>query len=60
MKEICENLKYDTVRCSLNAQNNVLLLKGMDSLRAELKAAVRGRCACECTLLFLPCLMAPS
>ena len=42
MKEICENLKYDTIRCSLNAQRNVLLLKGMDSLRAELKAAVRG------------------
>ena len=42
MKEIVENLKYDTIRCRLNAENNVLLLSGLDSLRNELKQAIKG------------------
>ncbi len=42
MKEIVENLKYDTIRCRVNAENNVLLFAGMDSLRNELKQAIKG------------------
>ena len=42
MKEIVENLKYDTIRCRVNAEKNVLLLTGMDSLRNELKQAIKG------------------
>ena len=42
MKEIVENLKYDTIRCRLNAERNVLLLSGLDSLRNELKQAIKG------------------
>jgi hypothetical protein len=42
MKEIVEDLKYDTLRCRLNAERNVLLLTGMDSLRHELKQAIKG------------------
>jgi len=42
MKEIVANLKYDSIRCSKNANNNIALFLGMDSLRAELKKAVHG------------------
>ena len=42
MKEIVEDLKYDTIRCRVNAENNVLLLSGLDSLRNELKQAIKG------------------
>ncbi len=42
MKEIVENLKYDTIRCRVNAERNVILSKGMDSLRNELKQAIKG------------------
>jgi len=40
MKGIVENLKYDIIRCELNAQNNVEYLLGWDSLRVELKKAI--------------------
>lgn len=42
MQEITENLQYDTVRCSLNRQSNIQVLKGLDSLRSELKNAMHG------------------
>jgi hypothetical protein len=42
MQEITENLQYDTVRCGLNRQSNVEVLKGLDSLRSELKNAMHG------------------
>jgi hypothetical protein len=42
MKEIVENLKYDTIRCGVNGRNNIQFAIGMDSLRAELKAAIAG------------------
>jgi hypothetical protein len=42
MNEIVENLKYDTIRCRVNAEKNVLLLTGTDSLRNELKLAIKG------------------
>ena len=43
MKGIVENLKYDIVRCKINAQNNVEYLLGWDSLRIELKKAIGGQ-----------------
>jgi hypothetical protein len=43
MKEIVENLKYDTVRCSINAAANVEIALGLDSLRNEVKEAVSGK-----------------
>ncbi len=43
MKEIVENLAYDTIRCTVNAVNNIALLKGIDSLRNELKQALAGK-----------------
>lgn len=42
MKEIVENLKYDTIRCTVNIQRNKSELKGMDSMRTELKKAIEG------------------
>jgi hypothetical protein len=42
MKGIVENLKYDTIRCSVNAISNVEISKGLDSLRNELKKAIKG------------------
>jgi hypothetical protein len=42
MKEIIGNLKYDTVRCSANAEVNTQMINGTDSLRAEIKKAVAG------------------
>ena len=43
MKEVVENLKYDTVRCRLNSISNVEIALGIDSLRSELKNAILGR-----------------
>ena len=43
MKEVVENLKYDTVRCRLNAVTNVEVALGIDSLRNELKKAIAGQ-----------------
>ena len=43
MKEVVENLKYDTVRCRLNATTNVEIALGIDSLRNELKKAIKGQ-----------------
>jgi hypothetical protein len=43
MKEIIGNLKYDTVRCSVNAEVNVQMIHGTDSLRSEIKKAVTGQ-----------------
>lgn len=42
MQEIVENLKYDTIRCSLNSQKNLQTMAGLDSFRTELKNAVGG------------------
>src|SRR5579863_9590326 len=42
MREIVENLKYDTIRCRVNAKKNLNLIAGMDSLRNELKQAIKG------------------
>lgn len=43
MKEVVENLKYDTIRCRLNAVTNVEIALGIDSLRSELKRAIAGQ-----------------
>ncbi|MGH2565454.1 MAG: hypothetical protein ACRDE5_13135, partial [Ginsengibacter sp.] len=43
MKEIVENLKYDTICCHLNAESNNSIEDGLDSLRAELKNAINGK-----------------
>jgi hypothetical protein len=43
MKEIVENLKYDTLRCKLNAANNIIIASGLDSLRNGIKEAVLGK-----------------
>jgi hypothetical protein len=43
MKEVVENLKYDTVRCRLNAVTNVEIALGIDSLRNELKRCIAGQ-----------------
>src|SRR5258707_14476675 len=43
MKEIVENLKYDTTRCAGNAELNEELIRGMDSLRDEIKLAISGK-----------------
>lgn len=42
MREIAENLKYDTIRCSINSQMNMQSIAGLDSFRTELKNAVGG------------------
>jgi hypothetical protein len=42
VKEMVENLKYDTVRCDKNVARNALAMVGMDSLRAEVKQAIAG------------------
>jgi hypothetical protein len=42
MKEITQNLEYDTMRCELNRQPNIIVIRGLDSLRAELKNAIHG------------------
>src|ERR1700733_2361563 len=42
MKEIVENLKYDIIRCDKNTGSNIEITKGLDSLRAELKKAIKG------------------
>ena len=43
MKEVVENLKYDTVRCSKNSESNVEYALGIDSLRSELKKTIAGQ-----------------
>jgi len=43
MREIIENLKYDTTRCTLNALENVQEQAGLDSLRAEMKEELMGK-----------------
>lgn len=43
MKEVVENLKYDTVRCSKNSASNVQYALGIDSLRSELRKAISGQ-----------------
>src|SRR5436305_4026730 len=42
MREVVENLKYDTVRCNGNTELNEELIRGMDSLRNEIKLAIHG------------------
>jgi hypothetical protein len=42
MREIVENLKYDTIRCSINSQKNIQAITGLDSFRTELKNAIGG------------------
>lgn len=37
IKEIVENLKYDSVRCISNSKSNITIARGLDSLRVELK-----------------------
>ena len=43
MKEIVENLIYDTTRCSRNLGENIRDVSGLDSLRTELKEAIGGK-----------------
>lgn len=43
MQEIIQNLQYDTTRCELNKQTNIIAIRGLDSLRLELKNAVHGK-----------------
>ena len=43
MKEIVENLIYDTTRCSRNLVENTRDVSGLDSLRTELKEAIAGK-----------------
>lgn len=43
MQEIIQNLQYDTTRCELNKQTNIIVIRGLDSLRMELKNAVHGK-----------------
>jgi len=42
MKEIVENLGYDSTRCAMNAETNAQIFLGLDSLRNQLKEAIRG------------------
>lgn len=42
MKGIVENLKYDIIRCDINAGNNIDYSAGWDSLRNEIKRAIAG------------------
>ena len=42
MHEIVDNLKYDTIRCSLNSSKNIQTIAGLDSFRMELKNAIAG------------------
>ncbi len=43
MKEITRNLKYDTLRCSLNYERNLQATAGIDSLRNEIRKAINGK-----------------
>ena len=43
MREIVENLKYDTTRINRNYRSNQEIFLGMDSLRDELKQAMNGQ-----------------
>ena len=42
MKEMVDNLKFDTLRCSVNMPGNIAVALGLDSFRAELKRALGG------------------
>jgi hypothetical protein len=42
MQEMIENLQYDSLRCALNYEKNLVLEKGLDSLRAEIKKGTSG------------------
>ena len=42
MHDMVENIKYDTIRYNRNLENNVLLGKQLDSLRAEISEAIKG------------------
>ena len=42
MQEMVENLEYDSLRCAINYEKNIVLEKGMDSLRAEIKQGING------------------
>jgi hypothetical protein len=42
MKEMTHNLEFDTLRCGLNTNTNINLIKGIDSFRKELKQAIAG------------------
>ena len=42
VKEMVENLKYDTIRCNKNRERNERAMRGIDSLRVELKRAIAG------------------
>lgn len=43
MKEIMENLKYDTIRCSKNLVEDIQDISGLDSLRTELKEGLHDK-----------------
>jgi hypothetical protein len=43
MKQVVENLKYDSTRCVVNAIDNVKIALGLDSLRNEVKKAIAGQ-----------------
>ncbi|MEO7982470.1 MAG: hypothetical protein ABI688_00180 [Bacteroidota bacterium] len=43
MKGIVENLKYDIIRCTINAKLNMENGLGLDSFRTELKNAIAGQ-----------------
>ncbi|MFZ1799180.1 MAG: hypothetical protein WAU24_04895 [Chitinophagaceae bacterium] len=43
MEEIVHNLQYDTIRCNTNYLANVRVIKGIDSLRTEIKNAINGK-----------------
>jgi hypothetical protein len=42
MKEMVANLKYDTIRCNRNIVRNAARMKGIDSLKSEIKKAIGG------------------
>lgn len=43
MKEVIENLKYDSIRCTLNAERNLTIIAGLDSLRSEIEFAIEDQ-----------------
>ena len=43
MEEIVHNLQYDTIRCNTNYLANMRVIKGIDSLRSEIKNAINGK-----------------
>ena len=47
MQEMTHNLEFDTLRCALNTSRNLNLIKGLDSLRAEVKQALAGNVNCN-------------